>query len=292
MKRNKLLILALILTSFLFFISFPVKADSGFDSDFGSSSSDFGSSDYSSSDFGSSDSGYSSSGGINSVSDFIIIIIFSIIMFYVFFRLVFNFSSSSSSNSNSKMLASEILSLKLPDEEVIKQLGEKFNYEEFKQLVFDNYKKIQLAWQENTIEDVRDLLSDTIFNTYKTQLLTLSNKNQKNMMEDIKYQDAFITKIQKEGIKEEIEVSLIVTCRDYIINKDTNQVLRGDKNKINKYYYKLTFEKTSDSDIKYCPNCGAKLPKGNSAKCEYCKSIIVKKTNNYILTDKKMLRQE
>ena len=49
----------------------------------------------------------------------------------------------------------------------------------------------------NEIESVRSLLSDFLFNTYKTQLLTLSSKKQKNMMEDINYVDAYITNIKK-----------------------------------------------------------------------------------------------
>ena len=113
------------------------------------------------------------------------------------------------------------------------------------------------------------------------------------MMEDINYGTAYITGIKKKGETEEIEVTLIVTCRDYIIDTTSKEVLRGDSNRVNRYYYKLTFERTSDiEDSKFCPNCGAPLPKGNSAKCEYCRGVIIKKTDDYILTDKKMIKQE
>ena len=179
--------------------------------------------------------------------------------------------------------------------EIISKLGSDFNYEEFKKMVFNNYKEIQIAWMNDNIESVRGLLSDTIFNTYKTQLMTLSTKQEQNMMEDIEYIDAFITNINiniNKG-KEEIETTLIVTCRDYIINKNTKEVLRGKKNIINKYYYKLVFEKSLEEEkTKVCPNCGAELNDGNSTKCKYCGTVIVKESNNYILVDKKMLKQE
>lgn len=283
MKRIKkfLPIILVIMLGILFIISFPVKADSGFDSDFdfGGSDFDFGSSDYG--DYGGFD--FSSDGGVYYVGSFFTI--FNVIMAIIIIIVIVS--------KLSKAKQTSLPQKGLSEEEIYNILGNNFNYEEFKHTVFLNYQKIQVAWMNNEIESVRSLLSDFLFNTYKTQLLTLSSKKQKNMMEDINYVDAYITNIKKVIEGEEIEVALIVTCKDYIIDIDSKEVLRGNKNRINKYYYKLTFEKTANLEVeKFCPNCGALLPKGSSVKCEYCRSVVIKKTSNYILTDKKMLKQE
>ena len=141
------------------------------------------------------------------------------------------------------------------------------------------------------LEPVRHLLSDDMFNMYRTQVATLIAKNQTNMMEDIEFISCSITDIKKKHLKIEITVTLQVTCRDYIVNS-TGKVLRGNKYNINHYTYSLKFVRSEkNSHITICPNCGAALENTNSDKCEYCNTVIVKDTDNYVMTDKKMLRQ-
>ena len=106
----------------------------------------------------------------------------------------------------------------LTEEEIKKELGEDFDIEGFYQEVFNDYKDIQIAWMERDVEPVRHLLSDEMFNMYRTQLATLIAKNQKNMMEDITYVNCGINQIKSNLFKTEIIVFLDVTCRDYIIN--------------------------------------------------------------------------
>ena len=83
-----------------------------------------------------------------------------------------------------------------------------------------------------------------------------------------------------------------VTCRDYLIDNSNGNVLRGDKNKVWNYEYKLSYMRTNISnELNYCPNCGSKLESGSSVKCSYCNAVINKETNKFILIDKKMLNQ-
>lgn len=324
-------IILLVIVGILFVISFPVKADSGFDFDYDSGGSDFGGSSFGdySSVYSGSGNGSFELGNLSLLNVFLSIIV---IIYFVkvinrygnknneFITRIFLLLATSFSLDFISFIVTDIINIfinifalcyifkfnkktkdeymkkltdnKLTLEEITNKLGKDFNYEKFKKLVFDNYKEIQIAWMNNDIESVRSLLSDTLFNTYKTELLTLEMKNEQNIMEDIEYVDCFIKNINLTKQKEEIEVNLIVTCTDYIINKSTNKVLRGNKRQTNKYYYKLVFEKDSEEDLRICPNCGATLKDGSSTKCEYCKSIIIKKSKSYILTDKKMLKQE
>ena len=72
----------------------------------------------------------------------------------------------------------------------------------------------------------------------------------------------------------------------------SNEVIRGNSDRINDYYYCLTFEMSSEDNIDKCPSCHAKITKkGKSVKCEYCGSVINRKSTNLVLVDKKMIRQ-
>ena len=157
---------------------------------------------------------------------------------------------------------------------------------------FNIYKNIQLAWMDNDIERVRNIISDEMFNTYKMQLETLKVKNQQNIMKDIVLRKIYITSIRKENNKEIIDVIMNVTCKDYLIDINTKEVLRGDKNKICYYEYKLSYIRTTNVyEINMCPNCGSPIENGQSTKCSYCNSIITKSTDKFVLIDKKMLNQ-
>ena len=174
----------------------------------------------------------------------------------------------------------------------LKKLGNDFNLEQFKQEVFNIYKDVQIAWMNQELEPVRSLLSDTIYNMYRTQLQTLIAKKQKNIMEDITFKKMNLLSVKDVHGKQEILVTLEVTCRDYIIDINTNEVVKGNKDNINYYRYKLAFIKNTNNEIlKECPNCGAPLENAQSDKCEYCNTVVIKNSSNYIMTTKKMLRQ-
>lgn len=165
------------------------------------------------------------------------------------------------------------------------------NIDELKTEIYNNYVAIQIAWMNNSIEDVRHLLSDVMFNMYESQLFTLSTKKQQNIMSDFKYMDAKIYNIKKISNGFIIETTLDVICKDYIINKDTKKVLRGSSNHKRHYLYSLKF-KIGTKTVETCPSCHAKLPdQGSSVKCSYCGSKVVRNSNNLVLIEKKMLKQ-
>lgn len=181
--------------------------------------------------------------------------------------------------------------ISLSEEQIYKKLGNDFNIEEFNLRVFEIYRDIQIAWMNRNVEPVRHLLSDEMFNMYRTQLATLIAKNQKNIMEDFEFIDACIIDVSNNKGKEQIKVKLHVTCRDYLVDSNDN-VIRGDKHRINDYTYQLVFVRSQvSSDVKKCLSCGAPLDNSVSTKCEYCGSVIIRESDNFVMTDKKMLKQ-
>lgn len=106
---------------------------------------------------------------------------------------------------------------------------------------YDIYYKVQIAWMNDTLNDVKDIISDELYNQYDAQLSTLRIKKQQNIMRDIKFIDGYIYNIDDYGDYYTVAIVLVVHCRDYIINKETKEVLRGSSSRINKYNYSLSF---------------------------------------------------
>lgn len=293
-KKSLLLIVILIIG----IIPMIIKADSGFDSDYsgGDWSSDSSWSDSSSSswdtdwdtDWNSSSSGYSSNGG--SIYSEWSIAILILLFVYTLLILIQHIKTTKTTTRS--------FSVKIPpiekgktEQELAELLGGITYLEELKNQVFNTYKDIQIAWMNKDLEPVRNMLSDHMFNMYKTQVATLIAKKQTNMMEDITYDNCRVINVQNINGKQEVTVILEVTCKDYIVDKN-NKVIRGKDTAINHYRYRLCFVRSvTKSTLDTCPNCGAGLENAASDKCEYCGTVITKESTNLAMTEKHMLEQ-
>lgn len=279
--------LAVVLTGFGT-IYLPVKADSGWDSDYdsgSSSSSDWGGSDYSSSDWSSSGGDYS--GGAPSVVTIIIVIIIIVII------VKSNNNRNGSNGSSSSNTSNNITNYKDIDTEKINSIDKDLNIEEFKNKAFNIYKDLQTAWMEFDTDTIRKLTTDEVYNMYSSQLETLKLKKQKNIMKDIELIDAKVIDIRKENNIITVDVYLNVRCYDYVIKEATKEVVRGKDNAKLNIKYKLSFIKSATNNNKEekCPNCGAPVDIVSSATCPYCDSTLVKTASDYVLSKKTALGQ-
>lgn len=279
--------LAVVLTGFGT-IYLPVKADSGWDSDYdsgSSSSSDWGGSDYSSSDWSSSGGDYS--GGAPSVVTIIVVIIIIVII------VKSNNNRNGSNGSSSSNTSNNITNYKDIDTEKINSIDKDLNIEEFKNKAFNIYKDLQTAWMEFDTDTIRKLTTDEVYNMYSSQLETLKLKKQKNIMKDIELIDAKVIDIRKENNIITVDVYLNVRCYDYVIKEATKEVVRGKDNAKLNIKYKLSFIKSATNNNKEekCPNCGAPVDIVSSATCPYCDSTLVKTASDYVLSKKTALGQ-
>ena len=169
------------------------------------------------------------------------------------------------------------------------------NLKEILKDAYQAYVRIQLAWMNDEIDSVSDILSDEMLNQYKAQLSTMRVKHEQNVMNSFRSKGGFVCYIKESPdpckTNYNIIVILKVKCKDYLINKDTKEVLRGKKNKNNYYVYKLHFIKSFDH-LDNCPNCGAVLEKGGGVVCASCGSKVIVNNGNMVMTDKKMLYQK
>ena len=261
-----------------------VIADSGFDSsyDSGGSSWSSSSSDWSSSSSSSWGSDYSSSssgGGSSSPGEvFASLIIFAIIIAFVII--------SSSKNKGSTPTKQPIANQN--DGHVvnkIKQYIPNFDKTEFLNEGYNIYFKL---------EEVKNVLTDEMYNMYESQLATLEVKGEQNIMKDFVRRNAFLKDVVEQNGNLTITACYVIEFYDYIVEQSSGKVLRGTSARKVRITYDMKFRKTinAKSVLTHCPNCGAKLEDMNGAgTCKYCGSKIVYENSKWVLTDKKNIGQ-
>ena len=285
---------------------FYVKADSGWDSDYGggsswSSSSDWGSSSdsgfsHSSSDYNNRrNSKYNSSGGsnysyskTNKVDGFLMflmiiapyIILPGIALFITFLirRIRRNTENNSKQFDNYYDVSNEVFK-KYFDSDIAVT----------KNQIYNKFCDVQNDWMNFNYDGLRKLCTDELFNQYKTLLEALKLKNEQNIMSDFKLNKIKIYNISERNGIISVYVFLEVSFKDFVINCESNKIVRGDDKVIFSNAYLLEFIKGKNSKIISCPSCGALVDVVSSKVCSHCKNTIVNSSDDLILSSKKIL---
>lgn len=300
MKDKKIILIVLgVLSILVFAIIYKnvnmnnLAADSGFDSSWDSGGSDWSGSDWGGgsswgdSDWGDSDWG--SGSGFNSESSkatLVITLIFMVCIIIATIAEAYRPSKKNSANMQYNILkdnkeALENLSREIPN----------FNRLEFYNYVYDNFVKVQQAWMNFDYEALRKLVTDELFNTYKSQMKTLEVKKQKNIMDDFDRSDIAIIGFNKSQNKLTVTLKMTVRFFDYLVDKD-NKVVRGSKLKRLINTYTLTYVSGTSTKQNKCPNCNAPLDNTVASNvCPYCKSTIVNASHDFILSKKEIFEQ-
>jgi len=174
----------------------------------------------------------------------------------------------------------------------VKVADELFNKEEFNQKAKMLFIKMQNAWMDRKWEDIRAFETDELFEQHQRQIEGYIRNKQINVMDRICVLYSKLYKFEQKGDKEVLEVVLKSRMADYIIDEDTKEVLKGDKNIERIKLYKLEFirkvgvktkTETEVLDTTNCPNCGAPNNITSSGKCEGCGSIITNGDFGWVL---------
>ena len=225
-------------------------ADSGFGSSYDSGGSSYSGGSY---DSGSSswdyDSDYDSDGGEYSIVGFIIVLVIIVIVTIY----------SAKNNQNTTMKTDNV-----NDENVankVKQYIPNFNKQEFLNNGYQIYKNVQNAWMNFKLDDVKDVITDELYNMYDSQLSTLEVKGEKNIMKDFKLVKSYLKDVNVQNETITITTGYIIEMYDYIIEESTGKVLRGSSTNKLRIVYEMKFRQTLNSNgkVDHCPNCGAKI---------------------------------
>ena len=157
---------------------------------------------------------------------------------------------------------------------------------------FQDYVDIQNAWMEFDYDVLGNKTTNELYNQYLMQLETLKAKGQKNVMNSFTYVKGKVTNIEKTDNQLAVTVEIVTRFYDYIINQKDEKILRGDDYKKVTLHYQMTFVKSTKKSITtHCPNCGAELKKTSTNVCEFCKTTITKESKEWLLAEKKSIRQ-
>ena len=271
---------------------------SGGSSSHSSSSSSSHSSSSSSSHSSSSSSSHSSSNSSSSdtlggVGSAVVIIIFIMIVILVTISEKIN-KKSVNSNNNIENRNDININIKNNNQAIneIKKYIPTFNASQFLSNGYNIFVRIEEAWMNFDLEKVRDCITDEMFNMYESQLTSMEMKGEQNIMKDFKLLNSAITDAKKQNNMLEVKTKYVIEFYDYIVNKDTQKVVRGNSNRKIKMVYEFTFiADVENAKLDKCPNCGAPLDINAAGICPYCQSKIVDDSKNWVMSKKVSLFQ-
>lgn len=293
MKKSSLkkIILVIIITlsvaaTYLYVNPTDVATDSGFDTSYSSG----GGSSSGSSSSRSSSNGSSSSSKLTPLETMIALIPVAIYIILIIIIYIDIYNNSNNSNcthyidlNKNKSISEEKFRSYITDETM----------EQFILKRYQDYLDIQYAWMEFKYDMLRDKTTNELYNQYQMQLETLKVKGQKNVMTNFLYIDGMITNISKVNNQTAVTVEIITKFYDYIINEQSQAIIRGTDSKKICMHYRMVFIKDDKKTIPtHCPNCGAELKKTSTNVCEFCKTTITKESEEWLLSEKECLNQQ
>lgn len=298
-KRLKsiLKILATLILIFIaVFISYQDKthADAGYHSSYSGGSSSHSSShssrrSSSSSRRSSSSGSYSSGTPISGLASAFIAFVFCAIILMMFIMIISNNKNKGRYNlANGIALTNNGQAIN----EIKKHLPS-FDENQFLSNGFNIYVRIEEAWMNFELDKVRDIITDEMFNMYESQLTSMEMKGEQNIMKDFKLLNSSIADASVQNGMLQVTTRYAIEFYDYIIKKDTKQVVRGNSNRKIRMIYEMTFiEKLEKTKLDKCPNCGAKVDINSAGVCEYCNSKLVDDNTEWVMSKKVSLYQE
>lgn len=178
-------------------------------------------------------------------------------------------------------------------EEYIKKYIPSFDKEQFIKECYGIYIDVQNAWMNFTLENVKNVLTNELYAQYESQLSTLEAKGEQNIMEDFEFIKAYITNASIENDTIEVTTRFVIKFKDYIVDQTTKEVKRGNKDRISEVTYEMSFRKElkQNSGTIKCPNCGADVEIDTTSTCPYCHTQLVIESSNWVLTQKRSIRQ-
>lgn len=158
---------------------------------------------------------------------------------------------------------------------------------------------IQQAWTERSWGKIRPFEKEELYRKHQLQLQEYITNKTINVVERVNVNETYLYKYKREAEYEHLSVYLQARMNDYVIDENTREVVKGDKNREYHIKYYLTFTRkigvltnasTNTLNTHQCPNCGAPLKMTSSGMCEYCSNIVTTGEYNWVLSDLDSIR--
>ena len=155
-----------------------------------------------------------------------------------------------------------------------------FDKNKFCAWVEEIFLKIQKAWSNRNIEEIRQYETPELYEQHLNQIDEFKEEQKINVIEEIEINHVHIVDYECENNKEIITVEVSSRMKDYIIDENTQELLEGEKDIYFRKLYKLKFArkigtKKENNKVIKCQNCGSLVEGNTTMKCKYCGSVIV-----------------
>lgn len=278
--------------------SFADFADMGGDADFGGG----GGGDYGGGDYGGGgdyDGGYyySSGSGSGSGGSGGTLIVLIIVVAFIIYAVIKSKKKPSVHRVN-------VGDRSTPDAEIrplseYSSIDPRFDAAELREKVSNLYVRMQNCWTKGDISELRPYFTDALFTQVERQLAVKRSQHLTNYVERISVQNVVVRGFRQENGVDHMIIKVETRIIDYTLNDDTGALVSGsrDREKYMVYEWDMsrtsgysTLEKSGVNKI-ICPNCGAPLDINQSARCEYCDSVIQSSEHDWALCSIKALSQ-
>ena len=249
-------------------------------------------SSYSGGGYSSHDSGYSggSSGGSS---------VFGIVVIVIVVVLIANSNKSRRRRAqqpwNVPSGAPVYQPLGNPAEEIAKT-DPNFSESKFLSWVGGVFMTLNQAWTERNAEMFRPFESPELFLEHSRQIDEYIKMGRINYMQQIGIKESRLARFYTDHEHEHLEVTLIATLIDYVMEEKSGNIISGDTHTLWKMEYTMQFMRTKGSvtpdnpgeaTTAHCPNCGAPVDITASGICPYCRSEISSSRYNWVLNQYK-----
>jgi len=113
--------------------------------------------------------------------------------------------------------------------EELSKLDSKWNYNNVKKDIKDAFYMIQISWKERNEDFAREYMSEYMYGKHILQIDEMKTRKEKNILENMILLDATPIGLKDfAGInKDYIWVNIKAKSKDYTVNEETNEVIKG-----------------------------------------------------------------
>lgn len=152
-----------------------------------------------------------------------------------------------------------------------------FDAELFKKWSKNIFTYLQLG-KEKDLKQIKSSISDSFYERRIKVLKDFERDNIELKRDDLLIEDLKIFDYSKWMDKAQIKIYIKARLKEYIINKETQEIIRGNDRKLDERGFILTFQK-KDADkqvgfVNNCQNCGASIADTEFGTCQYCGSLV------------------
>lgn len=132
--------------------------------------------------------------------------------------------------------------------------------------------------KEEELKQIKPSMSEDFFDRKIQMLRSFEKDNIELKREDLLIEEIKILDYAKWMDKAQIKIYIKARLKEYIINKTTQKVLRGNYKKASERGFIMTFQKKDGEQqvgfVRNCQSCGATIAETEFGRCQYCGSLV------------------